>query len=198
MSRPTQRALVAAILLSSASLGACSDQCANPTGADDPRASPAADSQPSAGAPHEGATIELTPVSGSSVKGEIRAEQREDGVWFTGDVQGLSPGPHGIHIHEKGDCSAPDAKSAGAHFEPATKLHGAPTAAEHHAGDMGNIEADADGTATVALLAKDTTLTGERAVLGRALIIHSGPDDFVTQPSGNSGAPVACGVIRKR
>jgi Cu/Zn superoxide dismutase len=96
------------------------------------------------------AEVMLVPLGGSKVSGTLRAEQRSDGVWITGDVSGLTPGKHGFHIHERGDCSASDGSSAGPHFAPASKSHGDPMAPEHHAGDMGNIQADADGTATIA------------------------------------------------
>ena len=144
------------------------------------------------------AEVMLVPLGGSKVAGTLRAEERADGVWITGDVSGLTPGKHGFHIHERGDCSAPDGSSAGPHFAPASKTHGDPTAMEHHAGDMGNITADADGTATIAYLAKEVTLKGNNAIDGRALVIHGGEDDLKTQPSGNSGTPVACGVITTR
>ena len=144
------------------------------------------------------AEVMLVPLGGSKVSGTLRAEQRSDGVWITGDVSGLTPGKHGFHIHERGDCSASDGSSAGPHFAPASKSHGDPMAPEHHAGDMGNIQADADGTATIAYLAKDVTLKANNAIDGRAVIIHSGEDDLKTQPSGNAGTPVACGVIETR
>jgi len=144
------------------------------------------------------AEVMLVPLGGSKVSGTLRAEQRSDGVWITGDVSGLTPGKHGFHIHERGDCSASDGSSAGPHFAPASKSHGDPMAPEHHAGDMGNIQADADGTATIAYLAKDVTLKANNAIDGRAVIIHGGEDDLKTQPSGNAGTPVACGVIETR
>ena len=144
------------------------------------------------------AEVALVPLGSSKAAGTLRAEQRSDGVWITGDVSGLSPGKHGFHIHERGDCSAPDGSSAGPHFAPASKTHGDPMSPQHHAGDLGNIQADADGTATIAYLAKDVTLKGNNAIDGRALVIHGGEDDLKTQPSGNSGTPVACGVIKTR
>ena len=150
----------------------------------------------SEGAPHPIAVAALAGTSDNDVKGGLRLEERSDGVWITGDVLGLKPGMHGFHIHEKGDCSASDASSAGGHLALGVTVHGAPTDAQHHAGDLGNIDADADGSATVAVLAKGVTLTGERGIVGRAFIIHGGTDDLHTQPSGGSGAPVACGVIR--
>jgi Cu-Zn family superoxide dismutase len=142
--------------------------------------------------------VTFVPLGGSKVAGTLRVEQRSDGVWITGDVSGLTPGKHGFHIHERGDCSAADGSSAGPHFAPASKTHGDPMAPEHHAGDLGNIEADADGTVTIAYLAKDVTLKGNNAIDGRALVIHGGEDDLKTQPSGNSGTPVACGVVKTR
>ena len=113
-------------------------------------------------------------------------------------LTGLAPGGHGFHIHEKGDCSAPDAMSAGGHFNPTGKPHGAPDVADHHAGDMQMLQADASGNATLT-----TDLTGlgigsgPADIVGKAVIVHKDADDYKTQPTGNSGARVACGVINK-
>jgi Cu-Zn family superoxide dismutase len=106
----------------------------------------------------------------------------------------LKPGKHGIHVHEKGDCSAPDAASAGAHFNPTNQHHGGPMTAEHHAGDFGNIEADASGKAHVDWKGK-MSLSGADSIIGRSLVVHEKEDDLKTDPSGNSGARQACGVI---
>jgi Cu-Zn family superoxide dismutase len=120
----------------------------------------------------------------------------EKGVHFGGTVAGLTPGKHGFHVHEYGDCSAPDGSSAGGHFDPGRTTHGAPDAAERHAGDLGNIEADAGGIATVNIQAEGITLgVGDRSVLGKAIVVHADPDDF-SQPTGNAGARLACGIIK--
>ncbi len=116
---------------------------------------------------------------------------------MTGDVTGLAPGTkHGFHVHEFGDCSAPDGTSAGGHFAPEAHPHGAPDPAAHHAGDLGNLEADAAGKATVNLLVPGLSLgSGARALLGRGVIVHAQADDLTTQPTGNAGGRIACGVI---
>ncbi len=141
-------------------------------------------------------SIELKPTQGSTVSGTLSVATMGKGVHFTGTISGLAPGKHGFHIHEKGDCSAPDGTSAGGHFNPDTKPHGAPDAAEHHAGDLGNIEAAADGTVKVNMHVNGLTLgTETNSAKGKAIIIHAGVDDFTTQPTGNAGARQACGVV---
>jgi len=142
------------------------------------------------------ATATLQPTQGNSVRGTIRLTTMDSGVHFTGAVSGLAPGKHGFHVHENGDCSAPDASSAGGHFNPGKTTHGAPDAGERHAGDLGNIEADATGTAAVNMHAGGISLgSGATSVLGKALIVHAGPDDF-SQPTGNAGGRLACGIIK--
>jgi Cu-Zn family superoxide dismutase len=121
-----------------------------------------------------------------------------DGVHITGAIQGLKPDSEvGFHIHEKGDCSAPDGSSAGAHFNPTQQQHGHPESESHHAGDMINLRADSSGVAQVDTTARGATInSGESTdVIGKAVIVHEGPDDYTSQPSGNSGSRVACGVI---
>lgn len=156
---------------------------------------PADDHKHSAQSPLQ---VELRSSSGSSVTGSVTLQQRGDYVNIAGQIHGLTPGVHGIHLHEKADCSAPDASSAGGHFAPANNSHGAPTepAATRHAGDLGNIVADEQGVATVDIVATGLTLgNGKRGVIGRALVVHSGKDDLVSQPSGDAGKRVACGEI---
>lgn len=145
------------------------------------------------------AEVELQPTQGNTAKGKARFVQHGESVRITAKVSGLTPGEHGFHIHEKGDCSTPDATSAGDHFNPDGKPHGHPDSAQRHVGDLPMLMADASGDARL-----DVTLTGlsvsggSNNVVGRALIVHADPDDFKTQPTGNSGARVACGVIRTR
>jgi len=114
-------------------------------------------------------------------------------------IDGLTPGLHGFHIHEKGDCSAPDGTSAGGHFNPSGMPHGDPAQAGHHAGDLGNLRADAQGNAKLqmSIPTQEITLAANapHSIIGRSLIVHADPDDFKTQPTGNSGKRVACGVI---
>ena len=137
--------------------------------------------------------------SGSTVTGTATFREDGDQVTLTLDVTGASPGAHGAHIHEVGDCSAADASSAGPHWNPFTKVHGAPDA-EHHLGDLGNIQIGQDGKGTLKLSKVEWTI-GDGAntdVVGKALVIHAAPDDLMTDPAGNSGARQACGVITKQ
>jgi Cu-Zn family superoxide dismutase len=143
-----------------------------------------------------GAKANLVPTAGNQVTGTVTFEPSGDKVRVTAKVAGLSPGRHGFHIHEKGDCSAADGNSAGGHFNPAGKPHGDPAAPDHHAGDMPMLTADASGAATLEATIDAVTLgSGPSGIVGRAVIVHKDPDDFKTQPAGNSGARVACGVI---
>jgi Cu-Zn family superoxide dismutase len=142
------------------------------------------------------ASATLAPASGSSVRGTVMFAAMGDKLRITGDVSGLAPGEHGFHVHEVGDCSAADATSAKGHFNPAGKKHGHFDGAEHHAGDMPNLKADASGvarySADVAML---TIGGGDGNIVGRAVVVHADPDDYASQPAGNSGKRVACGVI---
>lgn len=145
------------------------------------------------------AGVALASASGSLASGRLTAMPMGRGVHFTGEVGGLKPnGTHAIHIHAKGDCSAADATSAGDHFNPSVRPHGRVGSAAHHGGDMLNIVADARGVARVDVHAEGVVLGGGAAndVLGKAVIVHAMPDDYTTQPAGNAGARIACGVIR--
>jgi Cu-Zn family superoxide dismutase len=143
------------------------------------------------------AVAELKPTAGNAVAGTVRFEQSGSKVLVSAVITGLKPnGEHGFHVHEKGDCSAPDAMSAGGHFNPGGKPHGHHGKAERHAGDMPNLRADASG-ATRVMWETDllTVGSGAASVIGRSVVIHRDPDDYVSQPAGNSGPRVACGVI---
>jgi len=144
------------------------------------------------------ATATLAPTAGNTAAGSVTFTQNGDKVTVNAKLTGLAPGGHGFHIHEKGDCSAPDAMSAGGHFNPGGKPHGAPDTADHHAGDMPMLQADASGNATLTTdLAGLGIGTGPADIVGKAVVVHKDPDDYKTQPTGNSGARVACGVINK-
>jgi len=136
----------------------------------------------------------LSSASGSKVTGTVTFTKTGDTVQVVADVTGLTPGKHAFHIHEFGDCSAADASSAGSHFNPTKKPHGAPDAAEHHVGDMGNLEADSTGKAHLELKSNMLKFSGETSILGRSVIVHEKVDDW-SQPVGNAGGRVACGVI---
>jgi Cu-Zn family superoxide dismutase len=146
------------------------------------------------------AYADLEPTRGHSAKGHVDFLQSGDRVRVHAVVTGLRPGSeHGFHIHEVGDCSAPDASSAKGHFNPYGKAHAHYTAAEHHAGDLPALRADAEGRAEFVVELRIISLTGGPAnVTGRSVVVHANPDDFRTQPAGNSGARIACGVIRPR
>lgn len=137
----------------------------------------------------------LHPMKKSGVRGVVRFSRQNDGVHIAADIQGLRPGKHGFHVHEYGDCSALDGGSAGGHFNPTSKPHGAPTDRERHAGDFGNISADAQGRARYEFTDKNISLDGPTSIIGRALVVHADPDDLTSQPAGNAGARLACGVI---
>ena len=140
------------------------------------------------------AAAQLEPKSGSQVTGMVTFTKVGDEIQVVADIQNLKPGKHGIHIHEKGDCSAADAASAGAHFNPTQKHHGGPMNLDHHTGDLGNIEADASGKAHLDWKGK-LSFTGKDSIIGRSVVVHEKEDDLKTDPSGNSGARVACGAI---
>ncbi len=141
----------------------------------------------------------IKPASGSQVMGDATFTQRRDNVVMTARVSGLKPNrEHGFHVHEKGDCSSPDAESAGKHFDPSGQPHGKPARnMSHHLGDIPVLQADASGTATLRYEFKDSTVLGKGAtdLMGKALVVHADPDDYTTQPSGNSGKRIGCGVI---
>lgn len=145
------------------------------------------------------AVANLASASGSLVSGRLTLVPMGDGVHVTGEIGGLQPnGSHGFHIHEKGDCSATDASSAGGHFNPAAQPHGRAGHGAHHAGDGDNLIADAQGVARVNAHFSGVNLGGGGAndIAGRALIVHANADDYSSQPAGNAGARVACGLIK--
>lgn len=137
----------------------------------------------------------LSPTANSKVSGTVTFTKSSDGVKVVADITGLAPGKHGFHVHEFGDCSAPDATSAGSHFNPTKHQHGAPEASDRHAGDLGNIEADASGKAHLELTDKAMQLSGTDGIIGHAVIVHEKADDLKTQPTGDAGGRLACGVI---
>ena len=144
------------------------------------------------------ATAKLEPTKDNTANGTVTFTQKGTKVAVDARVAGLTPGSHGFHIHEKGDCSSGDGMSTGGHFNPLGKPHGNPAVPDHHAGDMPMLVADASGNATLVVeLDVITVGSGDADIVGRGLIVHKDPDDFATQPTGNSGARVACGVIKR-
>jgi superoxide dismutase, Cu-Zn family len=145
------------------------------------------------------ATATLRPTAGNTTSGTVRFVESGGQVLVTGEVRGLAPGTvHGFHVHEKGDCSSPDGNSAGGHFNPEGKPHGQHGQGTHHAGDLPSLKADANGVAAISFESKTIRVgSGANDVIGRGLIVHRDPDDFTTQPTGNSGPRLACAVIVK-
>jgi Cu-Zn family superoxide dismutase len=139
----------------------------------------------------------LHPTEGSSVEGTVTFTRVPGGVQVSARATGLGPGKHGFHIHEKGDCRAADAASAGEHFNPDNTPHGGPESApgERHSGDLGNLEADASGFARYLWIDPVIRLEGEHAIIGRSVIVHAEEDDLKSHPAGNAGKRLACGVI---
>ncbi|HMB89954.1 MAG TPA: superoxide dismutase family protein [Rhodothermales bacterium] len=143
------------------------------------------------------ATAQLAPTEGFNASGTVTFTQMGGGVRVVAEVMGVPEGQHGFHIHETGDCSAPDAGSAGGHFNPTDTPHGAPDNAvdQRHVGDLGNLEASADSTGTYDRTDTVISLQGPNAIVGKAVILHAGADDLTSQPSGDAGDRMACGVI---
>ena len=144
------------------------------------------------------ASATLEPRSGSNVRGTVTFTQIGDLVRITGEVTGHTKGPKGFHIHATGDCSAHDAMSAGGHFNPTNSKHGGPYDPVKHAGDLGNINFDAQGVAKINFTVGDISVSKDapNGIIGRALMVHAQADDLKTDPTGNSGGRVACGVIQ--
>jgi superoxide dismutase, Cu-Zn family len=145
------------------------------------------------------AVATLQPTQGNATHGTVSFVQKGLKIVVDARFTDLAPGSHGIHIHERGDCSSPDGQSAGGHFNPSGKLHGGPMTPAHHAGDLGNIIAQSDGTATLQVTVPTTQIslndTSVNSIVGKSVIVHADPDDLSSQPAGNSGKRLACGVI---
>lgn len=169
------RAALALSALSAVLLGACATPAAGPM-----------------------ASADLQARSGSAVSGKVTLTETNGRLRVEAQVAGLTPGEHGFHIHEVGDCSAPDASSAKGHFNPAGKAHGHHAGSERHGGDMPNLVASASGEARFSGEIEGLSLSGMTGVVGRSVVIHADPDDYKSQPAGNSGKRIACGVILSR
>lgn len=195
---------MAAPVLLAGLVAACSSgprEAASPTpGPSQPAAvqqAPATDVPQVGGADGGGAAADLAPTKGNTVNGTVTFAPGPDGVRVTAHIEGLAPGEHGFHLHQNGDCGAPDASSAGDHWNPTQQPHGAPDAPAHHAGDLGNVTADAKGIAHMERVVQGLSLDGPQSAIGRAVIVHGNADDLNTQPSGNAGPRVACGVVER-
>ena len=146
-------------------------------------------------APKADAVAVLVPTAGNTAAGSVVFAKTGQGLRVIAKISNLSPGPHGFHIHEFGDCRAPDAASAGDHFNPGNAPHGAPDAETRHVGDLGNIVADESGAAKMDVVIAGLQLEGPDMIIGRSVIVHADADDMQTQPTGGAGARLACGVI---
>ena len=155
---------------------------------------PTASKPAATGAPAK-AMAKLASTANQTARGEVTFTQEGNGVRVVGSFSGLTFGEHGFRVHEKGDCSAPEASSAGGHFNPDTKPHAAREANPRHVGDLGNLKADPYGLARVDFVDTGISLSGPNSIVGKAVIVHEKADDFKTQPTGNAGGRVACGVI---
>jgi len=152
---------------------------------------------PAAPAAVASASADLSATQGNTAAGSVTFTEMPDGtVRVVADLTGLTPGQqHAMHVHENGDCSAPDASSAGSHYNPEKHDHALPPTEPRHAGDLGNVTADAEGKAHYEITVSNITIRGTKNPIdGKAVIVHANPDDG-GQPVGNAGGRVACGVI---
>jgi Cu-Zn family superoxide dismutase len=164
-----------------------------------PPSTPSSKPSTSSEAAGKTAVAKMMPTAGNNTRGEVTfTPDPKGGVHITGQFTGLAYGEHGFHIHEKGDCSAPDGSSAGGHFNPTSMKHGARDAQERHAGDLGNLKADPYGMARLDIVDDHLSFEGANSIIGKAVIIHEKVDDFTTQPTGNAGGRIACGVIEMK
>jgi len=139
----------------------------------------------------------VEPTKGNIAAGVVWFTETSKGVSVSADFYGLTPGKHGFHVHEKGDCSAHDASSAGGHFNPEGVNHGGPNSSVRHVGDLGNIDADSSGYAHYERVDHMIKLEGAHSIIGKSIVIHKDPDDLVSQPTGNAGARIGCGPIER-
>lgn len=196
------RSIVLGLLFSAAFLAACkhdqpaAQSPANPSAAA-PSTMPMADQKIVAIAVIRPSQAATTQPTDNNVVGTVTFTQTDDGVKFIAEVDGFAPNTkHGFHIHDKGDLSAPNLSSAGPHFNPMQEKHGGPDSPHHHLGDLGNLEADANGHAKLEGVVKDVCLVGDNhCIVGKSVIIHAKEDDLKTDPSGKSGGRIAGGVI---
>lgn len=138
----------------------------------------------------------MNPTEGNDLRGTVTFTRVEEGLRVVAELTGFdAPGLRGFHIHEFGDCSAPDATSAGGHFDPFGHDHAGPSADERHVGDLGNVAVGPDGKATYDRIDSHLAFEGEASIIGKSVVVHAHEDDLETQPTGDAGGRVACGVI---
>jgi len=147
--------------------------------------------------PSQQAIVTIGSASGSNVTGTATFTQSGDTITLTVEIQNASPGLHAVHIHENGDCSAPDGTSAGGHWNPTNVAHGKWGEGEFHLGDIGNITVGEDGTGKIELTTNlwEMGTGSDLDVVGTGIIVHADADDFTSQPSGNAGARIGCGAV---
>lgn len=176
------------VTLAAVSLSACAHKQQH----DDHHAEPAAAQTP---APQKAQAVLKAP-KGSKLKGMIHFTEENGKMKIETMVDGIKPGPHGFHIHEKGDCSAADFSSAGGHFNPHQGTHADHNTPGRHVGDLGNLIADNKSKAYTTLIVDGMTMKpGAESIIGKSVIIHKDKDDLKSQPAGNSGPRIACGII---
>lgn len=185
-------ALISGALIQGCSHGADRDQRTLPDNTTTEVEGPVATDEP------RRASTELETTTATAMKAAATFEETADGVTVVLNVDHAKPGKQAVHVHELGDCSDIAGKSMGEHFAPDHKQHGLPAEDEHHLGDLGNIDIGEDGKGTLEITAPRASLkpNDSHSFLGKALVVHQS-DDKGTQPSGNSGTPVACGVIKE-
>lgn len=137
----------------------------------------------------------IYPTPSNQVTGSVKFTQEKHGIHITATIHGLTPGKHGFHIHKYGDCGGQNGTCAGDHFNPTNAPHGSPSNTHVHAGDLGNVVADEHGTAIYDEINHHITLSGPHSIIGRSVIVHQDEDDLHSQPTGNSGNRIGCGVI---
>ena len=145
----------------------------------------------------ERAVAHVTAVGTSGVTGTVSFRRMAMGLEVHVVLDGQKPGDHGLHVHEKGDCAGMGAMTAGDHFNPGNAPHGSRESSQRHAGDFGNVTADAAGHVDATFTDTHVALSGETSILGRAIMVHAEKDDGMSQPSGNSGERVGCGIIEE-
>lgn len=141
------------------------------------------------------ATAVIHPTKGNTAHGIVEFVQKKDGIHILAQIADISPGEHGFHIHEFGDCGCDDAVCAGGHFNPSNEPHAGPNSSQRHAGDMGNVVANENGMAKLEYVDKKMQLNGPHSIIGRAVIIHEKQDDLISQPTGDAGSRIGCGTI---
>lgn len=141
-------------------------------------------------------TATIVPTEGHSAEGSVLFQRIGSGISVVAQVEGLTPNQnHGFHIHQYGDCTAPDGSSAGGHFNPTGERHAGPDSAERHLGDLGNLTANQEGVAHLEFIDERLSMDGAHNILGRGIVIHAEEDDFESQPTGDAGGRIGCGVI---